>query len=164
AKARAAEVGNVFDLGTKYPKSFAFTYKDKDGKEQTPIVGCYGIGTTRLMGTVVEVLSDEKGIVWPKSIAPFAVHLISIASGNKDIIAEADRIYEMLRERGVEVLYDDRDARAGEKFADSDLLGIPTRLVVSEKTFDAGGVEMIDRTSGTSKLVPESELLDMLEK
>jgi prolyl-tRNA synthetase len=160
--ARAAEVGNVFDLGTKYPVSFGFTYKDKEGKEQTPIMGCYGIGTTRLMGAVVEVLSDDKGIVWPRELSPFTAHLISIAGGNADITAEADRLYEMLREEGIEVLYDDREARAGEKFADSDLIGIPTRLVISEKTFAAGGIEAVDRSSGSSKLVPESELLAYL--
>jgi len=160
--ARAAEVGNVFDLGQRYPKAFEFTYKDKDGKEQYPVVGCYGIGTTRLMGAIVEVLSDERGIVWPKSVAPFQAHLVSIAGGNAEIEKEADRVYEMLTENGIEVLYDDRDVRAGEKFADSDLIGIPTRLVVSEKTISAGGVEMAVRTNGKGTLVAESDIIDRL--
>jgi prolyl-tRNA synthetase len=164
AKARAAEVGNVFDLGTKYPKAFGYTYKDKDGTDQTPIMGCYGIGTTRLMGAIVEVLSDEKGIIWPKEVAPFQVHLVSITGGNADVEKEADHIYEMLQENGIEVLYDDRDARAGEKFADAELIGIPVRLVVSEKTIGAGGVEMALRTNGKGTLVAESDLLNRLHE
>ncbi len=163
-KARAAEVGNVFDLGTKYPMAFDFKYKDKEGKENTPIMGCYGIGTTRLMGTAVEVLSDEKGIIWPKSIAPFSVHLVSIANGNADIIAETDRIYDLLKDSGIDVLYDDRDVRAGEKFNDSDLIGIPTRLVISEKTMAAGSVEAVDRSTGISKQISETEILNFLKK
>lgn len=164
AKATAAEVGNVFDLGQKYPKAFGYTFKDKDGKDTTPIMGCYGIGTTRLMGTIVEVLSDEKGIVWPASVAPFDVHLISLTGGNADIIAEADKLYELLREHGIDVLYDDRDMRAGEKFADSDLIGIPTRLIVSEKTISQGGVEVIARASGTTAFVSDSSIIEQLAK
>lgn len=163
-KARAAEVGNVFDLGTKYPKAFGYTYKDKEGNDQTPIMGCYGIGTTRLMGTVVEVRSDEKGIVWPKSIAPYQVHLIGISGGNADITAEADKLYELLTDNGIDVLYDDRDLRAGEKFADAELIGIPTRLVVSEKTIAEGGIEGTDRASGTSTFISDSGIIEYLQK
>jgi len=164
AKARAAEVGNVFDLGQKYPKAFGFTYKDKEGKEQYPIVGCYGIGTTRLMGTIVEVHSDEKGVVWPKEVAPFEAHLISLAGNSIEVAAEAERMYELLQEQGIEVLYDERDARAGEKFADADLLGIPVRLVVSEKTVTQAGVEFSERVSGAASMVPENELIARLKK
>ena len=164
AKATAAEVGNVFDLGQKYPKAFGYTFKDKDGNDATPIMGCYGIGTTRLMGTIVEVLSDEKGMVWPASVAPFDVHLVSLAGGNADIIAEADKLYELLREHGIDVLYDDRDVRAGEKFADSDLIGIPTRLIVSEKTISQGGVEVVARASGTTTFVSDSAIIEQLAK
>lgn len=163
-EAKAVEVGNIFPLGTRFSDALGLRYKDSTGKEHPVVMGSYGIGPARLMGTVVEVLSDDKGIVWPKSIAPFGVHLISIVNGNKDIQAEADRMYEMLAEEGIEVLYDDRDARAGEKFADSDLIGIPTRLVVSEKTIAAGGVELIDRKTGKSKLVSESEIIDVVKK
>lgn len=163
-KGRAAEVGNVFDLGTKYPKAFNYTFKDADGNEQTPIMGCYGIGTTRLMGTVVEVLADEKGIVWPESIAPFQAHLVAITGGNAEIAAEADKLYEHLRESNIEVLYDDRDARAGEKFADAELIGIPTRLVVSEKTMSQGGVEVVDRRSGTTTFVSDSDLVEHVQR
>src|SRR3989344_4323858 len=102
--AKAAEVGNVFDLGQKYPKAFNFTFKTNDGSEQHPVMGCYGIGTTRLMGTVVEALSDDKGIVWPIEVAPYRVHLIAITGGNTDVAAEADKLYEHLQENNIEVL------------------------------------------------------------
>jgi len=162
--AKAAEVGNVFDLGQKYPKAFNFTYKTKEGTEQHPVVGCYGIGTTRLMGTIVEVLSDEKGIVWPKEVAPFQIHLISITGGNPEIAAEADKLYDHLRENDIDVLYDDRESRAGEKFADAELIGIPTRLVVSEKTIQEGGVEVTDRKTGTASFVQDSDIITALQK
>ncbi|MDO8576505.1 MAG: aminoacyl--tRNA ligase-related protein [bacterium] len=159
---KAAEVGNVFDLGQKYPKAFNYTYKDKNGDAKHPIVGCYGIGTTRLMGTIVEVLSDEKGIVWPKEVTPFSAHLIAISGGNADVTAEADRIYELLKENGIEALYDDRDARAGEKFADADLIGIPMRIVVSEKTMAEGGVEVSGRQNGGTAIVSENEIIERI--
>ncbi|PIQ68707.1 MAG: hypothetical protein COV91_02750 [Candidatus Taylorbacteria bacterium CG11_big_fil_rev_8_21_14_0_20_46_11] len=160
AKAKAAEVGNVFDLGVKYPKAFEFTYKDKEGNEQIPIVGCYGIGTTRLMGTIVEVRSDDKGLVWPKEVAPFRVHLISLVGATgENVKKEADALYETLTKQGTEVLYDDRDTRPGEKFADSDLVGIPTRVVISEKTIAGGKLEVKDRTTGEVLMLSEAELL-----
>ena len=162
-RAKAAEVGNVFDLGQKYPKSFDFTYRDKDGNDQTPIVGCYGIGTTRLLGTTVEVLSDEHGIVWPTSIAPFRVHLVYI--GNEGKSKElADEVYKKLIDAKVEVLYDDREARAGEKFADSDLIGIPTRIVVSDKTQGTDKLEVKDRKSGEVSEVSLENLIVELKK
>ena len=163
-RAKASEVGNIFDLGTKYAKDFSFTFKDRAGKPQYPIMGCFGIGITRLMGVIVEAISDEKGIVWPKSVAPFPVHLISIAGGNAELIGEADRIYELLAENGIEALYDDRDVRAGEKFADADLIGIPTRFVVSEKTMAQGSVEAVNRKDGTTTLVPESGIIEYLKR
>ena len=160
----SAEVANIFSFGGMKSEQLGLTFKDEKGASKPVILGSYGIGITRLMGVVVEALSDEKGIVWPKEIAPFDVHLISIAGGNADIKEEADRVYEMLCENGIEVLYDDRDARAGEKFTDSDLMGIPLRMVVSEKTMAEGGVEMIERGSGKSKLVSESEILSFVQK
>lgn len=158
-KARATEVGNVFDLGQKYPKAFAFTYKDKEGKDQTPIVGCYGLGTTRLMGTLVETLADEKGLVWPESVAPFAVHLVSLGKVGDEISKTADTLCDDLVKAGVEVLYDDRDARAGEKFAESDLLGIPKRIVVGKEAVATSVFEVVNRATGAVKKVPRSELL-----
>ncbi len=160
---KAIEVGNIFPLGTRFSDALGLTYKDESGKEQKVYMGSYGIGPGRLMGAIVELLSDGKGIVWPKKIAPFPVHLISISGGNGDVIAEADRLYNLLIENGIESLYDDRDVRAGEKFADADLIGIPTRLVVSEKTMSAGGVEMITRTDGTTTFVPDNAIIERIQ-
>lgn len=161
-EAKAVEVGNIFPLGTRFSEALGLTYKDEDGTERPVIMGSYGIGPGRLMGTIVEVLSDEKGIVWPKEVAPYPVHLISIAGGNTDVAAEADRIYDLLKDNNIEVLYDDRDARAGEKFADADLIGIPTRVVVSEKTMQQGGVEVSARSDGGTSIVPDSEIVERL--
>lgn len=161
---KAIEVGNIFPLGTRFSQALGLSYKDESGKERPVVMGSYGIGPGRLMGTVVEVLSDDKGIVWPKEIAPYEVHMLSIHGGNEEVVAEADRLYELLREHDIDVLYDDRDVRAGEKFADADLIGIPTRLVVSEKTISAGGVELSSRTGGTTSLVPDSSLIEQLRK
>ena len=162
ARATASEVGNIFDLGTKYSKDFNFTYKNREGKEEHPIMGCFGIGITRLMGVIVEALSDEKGIVWPDAVAPFRVHLVELSNGNEDVKKEAAEVYRELGEAGVEVLWDDRDARAGEKFADSDLLGIPLRIVVSEKTLAAGKFECVERASGHTSHKSMSELIGHL--
>ena len=159
---KAVEVGNIFSLRTRFSDALGLKFKNNDGEDQSVIMGSYGIGPTRLVGVLAEVLSDEKGLVWPKAVAPFQVHLVSLAGGNADIQKEADRYYEIFTENGIEVLYDDRDLRAGEKFADAELLGIPTRIVVSEKTMSAGGVEVTDRTNGQGKLVAESDIIDTL--
>lgn len=161
-KAKAVEAGNVFDLGQKYPKAFNFTYKAEDGSDHFPIVGCYGMGTTRLMGTIVEVFADEKGIVWPEAVAPFRVHLVELANDNSEVTAEAQELYRELTSAGIEVLWDDRDARAGEKFADSDLLGISLRIVVSEKTLAAGKFECVERKSSHTSHKSLQELIGHL--
>lgn len=160
---KAIEVGNIFKLGTRFSEPLGLTYKDEEGNEQKVLMGCYGIGLGRLMGTIVEALSDDKGIVWPKEVAPFDAHLISITGGNADVSAEADRMYELLREHGIEVLYDDRDARAGEKFADAELIGIPTRLIISEKTLSQGGLEVAARGNGTATFIPDSGIVEHLK-
>ncbi len=147
-KARAAEVGNVFDLGQKYPKAFDFTYKNNEGKEQTPVVGCYGLGTTRLMGTLVETFADEKGLVWSESVAPFAYHLVSLGKPGDEVAKAADALYDEMTKKGVEVLYDDRDMSAGQKFADSDLIGIPKRIVVGKDAATTGAFEVVERATG----------------
>jgi prolyl-tRNA synthetase len=149
---KAVEVGNIFSLGTKFSDAFELSYVDEKGEKKPVIMGSYGIGPGRVMGTVAEVLSDDKGLVWPVSIAPFAIHLISIEDKAGKVRAEADKLYERLTKKGVEVLYDDRDARAGEKFADSDLIGIPTRIVISEKTLESNSVEVKDRMTGTVEM------------
>lgn len=161
---KAVEVGNIFSLGTRFSKALGLRFKGKGGKEQDVIMGSYGIGPTRLVGVLAEVFSDAKGLVWPAAVTPFAAHLVSISGGNGDVSLEADRLYELLLENGIETLYDDRDARAGEKFADSDLIGIPKRLVVSEKTMAEGGVEVVSRTDGSTKFVSENELIAELEQ
>ena len=128
-KAKAVEAGNVFDLGQKYPKAFDFTYAAEDGSKQYPIVGCYGLGTTRLLGTIAEVFADDKGLAWPVEVGARSATTSQYASrqkGDDAAMTLADALlYATSRPAGVEALYDDRDARAGEKFADSDLIGIP---------------------------------------
>jgi prolyl-tRNA synthetase len=158
-RAKASEVGNIFDLGKKYPHDFSFTFKNTDGQEVQPVMGCFGIGITRLMGVIVEALGDEKGIVWPREVAPFAVHLVRLGESEK-VIEAADALYEQLSTQGIEVLYDDRDLRAGEKFTDSDLIGIPTRVVVSEKTIEAGLFEVVDRKTGEKKMLSAEALFE----
>ncbi len=160
----AVEVGNIFKLGTKYSDAFSLTFKDKEGVAQPVIMGCYGIGLGRVMGTIAETLSDEKGLVWPTAIAPFHVHLISLAGTNVEVAKEAERLYEQLRAHGIETLFDDRDTRAGEKFADADLIGIPLRLVLSEKTIAQGSVEVISRLGGDTTMVPESGIFAHIDK
>ena len=156
---KAIEVGNIFPLGTRFSDALNLTYKDESGNERPIIMGCYGIGPGRLMGTIVEVLSDERGIVWPEAIAPFSVHLIELSNDNAEVSAEAKELYRELTEAGIEVLWDDRDLRAGEKFADSDLLGIPLRVVVSEKTLTAGTFECVHRKTGKTEHQSTSELI-----
>lgn len=126
-KAKASEVGNVFDLGKKFTKDFDLTFVDREGKKQYPIMGCYGIGISRLMGIIVEKYNDENGILWPESVAPFKAHLIGLQGGR------GDEVYKALRDAGVDVLYDDRDSSAGQKFTEADLIGIPWRIVTSSK-------------------------------
>lgn len=156
---KAIEVGNIFSLGTRFSDALGLTYKDENGEQKPVIMGCYGIGPGRLMGTIVETLADDKGIVWPESVAPYRVHLIELSNGNVEVSKEAAELYRELTEEGVEVLWDDRDARAGEKFADSDLLGIPLRVVVSEKTLTAGKFECVHRQTGKIEHKSASELI-----
>jgi prolyl-tRNA synthetase len=160
-QSKAVEVGNIFTLGTKYSEPLGLVFADESGNKKPVIMGSYGIGLGRLMGTVVEVLSDEKGIVWPKEIAPFRVHLLTLGA-DKNITTLGDEVYTTLQAKGVEVLYDDRDARAGEKFADSDLLGIPTRVIVGEKTLESKMFEVKDRETGEVRMLELKHLLNEL--
>lgn len=163
-KRKSIEVGNIFSLGTKFSEALGLTFMDENGAPQPVIMGSYGIGPARAMGTVVDLLADEKGIVWPESIAPFLVHLVVLNNDDEEIRDWADGIYDSLTESGVEVLYDDRDARAGEKFADSDLIGIPYRVIISRKTKAEGKFEVVTRATGDTKLVTEAELSTMFVK
>ncbi|MEK7148645.1 MAG: aminoacyl--tRNA ligase-related protein [Patescibacteria group bacterium] len=154
----SVEVGNIFELKTKYSAPFNLSYKDEEGKEQTVVMGCYGIGLGRVLGTVVEVLGDDKGLVWPEEIAPFAVHLVDLSAGNKDVEEYSKALYAELNACNVETLWDDRDLRAGEKFAESDLIGIPIRVVVSAKTLASKSFELKDRATGEVSMVSREEL------
>ncbi|HVV39132.1 MAG TPA: aminoacyl--tRNA ligase-related protein [Candidatus Paceibacterota bacterium] len=156
---KAIEVGNIFPLGTRFSDVLGLTYKDENGEQKPVIMGSYGIGPGRLMGTIVETLADDKGIVWPEEVAPFRVHVVEINNKNDDVRKEAQELYNELSQAGVEVLWDDRDARAGEKFADSDLMGIPLRVVVSEKTLAAGKFECVERATGKTQQLSTSELV-----
>lgn len=155
---KAAEVGNIFNFGGVKSEQLGLFFTDASGESKPVILGSYGIGITRVMGVIVEVFADAKGIVWPKEVAPFAVHLVSLAGNNETVREAADDLYSTLADASIEVLYDDRDARAGEKFADAELMGIPTRVVVSEKAIAAGGVEVTDRATGKTEMVNESEI------
>ena len=150
---KAVEVGNIFNLGTKFSDALDLTYSDEKGAMQKVIMGCYGIGPGRVMGTIAELLSDDKGLVWPEAVAPFAVHLVALFDKNGKVKIEAENLYTKLVGAGIEVLYDDRDATAGEKFGDSDLIGIPKRIVMSEKTLAKGEVETKDRRTGKVEMV-----------
>jgi prolyl-tRNA synthetase len=158
---KAIEVGNIFSLAYKYSDPLELNYKDQDGEVRPVYMGSYGIGITRLMGTIVEVFADEKGIVWPESVSPFQIHLLSLAKDNEsEVYSEAKKIYQELTENDIEVLFDDRENKsAGEKFSDADLIGIPLRVVVSEKSLAAGGVEVKRRNEAEGKIVSVKEFL-----
>jgi prolyl-tRNA synthetase len=153
---KAIEVGNIFPLGTKYSEKMQVYFMDKEGKQQKIWFASYGIGPTRVMGTLVEVYHDEKGIIWPKNISPFQIYLISL--GKDD---EAGKLEKKLEEAGIEVMFDDRDVSAGEKFANADLLGFPYRLVVSEKAGDK--IEFKERKNQDTQLMTFEEIISKLE-
>lgn len=144
---KAAEVGNVFDLGQKYSQDFDLFINDKAGSKVYPFMGCYGIGISRVMGVIVETFNDEKGIIWPEAVAPFQVHLVGLNLEEKEVSKKAEETYQLLQAEGIEVLFDDRaEVNAGEKFADSDLIGIPYRVVVSKKAGQSLEVKRRDKT------------------
>ena len=156
---KAVEVGNIFNFGTKKSEELGLYVTDGDGEKKPVFLSSYGIGVTRLMGTVVEVLSDDNGIVWPRKIAPFQVHLLSLSEKTRNL---ADAVYENLVSNDIEVLYDDRDLRAGEKFADADLMGIPTRVVIGEKAIASKTLEVKDRASGETRELTIEHLIKEL--
>jgi len=164
SRAKASEVGNIFDLGMKYPKDFAYTFKNKEGEDTYPVMGCFGIGITRLMGVIAEALSDERGLVWPESVAPYRVHLISLAPDDLEVSSAANLLYDALLDAGIEVLYDERSGpSAGEKFKDSDLIGIPLRVVLSKKTLAENKVEVVNRKTGETTMCAQDEFLSSLK-
>ena len=159
-EAKSIEVGNIFKYGTRYTKELGVTYKDEKGVEQPVIFGAYGIGLGRLMGTIVELMADAKGIVWPKAVAPALVHLLALEGGEQ----KAEELYKDLQSKGVEVLYDDRqDSTPGQKFTDADLIGIPLRIVVSAKTLSAKKVEVKKRNEKQEHLIDEKEIIEYIQ-
>jgi prolyl-tRNA synthetase len=151
---KAIEVGHIFKLGTRYSVPLNAMYLDESGKEQPIVMGSYGIGPGRVMAAAVEQLHDEQGIVWPAAIAPFDVHVVTLPGLDE----QAEAVAEALEAHGHEVLLDDRDQRAGEKFADADLIGCPTRVTVGKKTLEDGAVDVRDRRTGEERRVPMAEL------
>jgi len=160
-KVKSAEVGNIFNFGTEKSEQMNIYVTGQDGSQQPIYLASYGIGITRVMGVIVEKFADDHGIVWPDNVAPYRLYLVRIGQG-EEVVAEADKLYQTLRDKGIEVLYDDRDARPGEKFADADLLGIPHRVVVSEKTMTAGKLEYKARAEATSEAIEVDALLAKL--
>jgi prolyl-tRNA synthetase len=157
---KTAEVGNIFNFGRTKGEEVGLFFKDETGERVPVWMGSYGIGITRMMGVLVEKFADEKGIVWPESVAPYQVHLVALNTDDAELRDWAEGIYTALRRRGVTVLFDDRDARPGEKFADSDLLGMPYRVVVSRKGKEAGIFEVVTRATGDTRHLTEQELYD----
>lgn len=157
---KGVEVGNIFQLGQHYSlKMRDAVFTDADGERKPFYMGCYGIGIGRTMATVVEKFNDEKGIIWPKNISPFQVHLVSLGKAGDDVSQQAENLYNKLIDAGVEVLFDDRDLQAGVKFADADLIGIPERVVISARSIEQGGLEIKNRESGEQGIISEEELL-----
>lgn len=152
---KAVEVGNIFTLGTKFSDSLGLHYTGEDGIKKPVFMGSYGIGPSRVMGLIAEHFADDKGLVWPAAIAPFAVYLVSIGDNGRK---EAELIYDELIAAGIEVLYDDRDERPGAKFADAELMGIPYRLTISDRGIEAGEFELTDRASGTTQSVTRDSI------
>ncbi len=161
---RGIEVGNIFQLGTKYTKSMNMTYVDANGESKTPIMGCYGIGVGRLAASVCEAHHDEYGPIWPKAIAPWQVHLCAVRVDDEEVRAYADKLYEDLQNAGIEVIYDDRSVRAGVMFADADLLGIPLRIIVSPKNMKQGVVEVASRDKTLKTQIPLDNVMEEIKK
>lgn len=158
---KSAEVGNVFKFGTEKSEQMGVYFTDEDGQQKPIYLASYGIGITRVMGVIVEKFADDRGLVWPEAVAPVKVYLAPLGN-NEDVMRAADELYNRLTSAGVSVLYDDRDVRPGEKFADADLLGIPYRVVISAKTIESGTFELKARTSQEAQNVDEQTLFSTL--
>ncbi len=159
---RGIEVGNIFQLGTKYTKSMGMSYVDAEGKAQTPIMGCYGIGVGRLAASICEAYHDDYGPIWPKAIAPWQVHLCAMRPDKPEVKEFADKLYEEMQAKGIEVIYDDRKVSAGVMFSDADLLGVPTRVVVSPRNMKNGVVEVSSRDKSFKEMAPVDNVMDVI--
>ncbi len=159
---RGIEVGHVFKLGDKYTRSMKMTVLNHDGREQTPLMGCYGIGVSRIVAAAIEQNHDDKGVVWPISIAPFHVELILINPKEEAAAQLAEELYDRLRAEGIEAILDDRNERLGVKFKDADLIGAPVRAVIGGRGVKEGVVEVQDRKDGSSEKIAISDVGDFL--
>ncbi len=160
---RGIEVGNIFQLGTKYSKPMNCSYLDQNGKSQTMIMGCYGIGVGRTMASVIEQSHDDWGPIWPISIAPYHVHLCALNIKKDDVRKVSDEIYNELKSQGIEVLYDDRGEKAGFMFKDADLIGIPYRVIISPKTIENNEVEFKCRGEQDAAKVAISAIIEKIK-
>ena len=158
---KSSEVGNIFNFGTEKSEKMNFGFTNENGEKQFVHLGSYGLGITRVMGVIAEKFADDKGLVWPESVAPARVYLASVGV-DMEVIKAADELYNSLEQAGISTLYDDRDARPGEKFSDADLLGIPWRVVVSAKTLEKSGFELKKRTEKDTELLSRDELINQL--
>jgi prolyl-tRNA synthetase len=160
---KATEVGNIFKLGTKYSKALNLIYKNEKGKDEYVVMGCYGIGPGRLIATIVETHNDEKGIIWPISVSPYQVHLISLEE-DKSILEKSEEIYKLLANNGIEVLWDERkETSAGVKFHDADLIGIPIRLVISQKSLSQNGIEIKLRNEQKIDIIKFEDIVNTIK-
>jgi prolyl-tRNA synthetase len=160
----AIEVGHIFKLGAQYSAPLGATFLDENGEEQPVLMGCYGIGPGRIMAAAVEQQHDENGIIWPRSIAPYDVHVLALHGAAEEVLVPAIEVAELLSQGGLDVLLDDRAQRPGEKFADADLLGVPIRVTVGKKTLDDGAVDVRIRATGADDRIPRETVLTWIEE
>jgi prolyl-tRNA synthetase len=160
---RGVEVGNIFKLGTRYTEALGATFLDENGKPQPIIMGSYGIGVGRLLACVAEEYHDDYGLIWPVSVAPYPIHIVLLNSKDGSAEAAAEKLYQTLVDNGLEPLYDDRDERAGVKFNDADLIGLPLRVTVSSRSLDKGGFEFKRRDKDERWIVPINQCLDAIK-
>ena len=158
---KAVEVGNIFTLGYKFSEAIDLKFTDRSGKDEFVFMGSYGIGPSRVMGLIAEHFADEKGLVWPENIAPAKVYLVQIGEKSREL---AEEIYSELMKQGVEVIFDDRDARPGQKFADAELMGIPYRVTVSDRLLESGEFEVVERKTGEVKMLSREQLFEKFSK
>ena len=163
-KIKGIEIGNIFELGQKYTKSLNVKFLNKNGKEDIPYMGCYGIGIERLISSAIEQSNDKFGPIWHKNIAPFSVHLIILNKNKENIVQLGDELYQFFLDSNIEVLYDDRNIQAGYAFNDADLIGIPYRLVLSIKTLQENKIEFSTRDKKIKKLIDLDEIKEFILK
>jgi prolyl-tRNA synthetase len=156
------EVGHIFQLGTKYTEALGALFLDEKGQQKPIIMGCYGIGVSRLIATIIEVHNDDKGIKWPKEVAPFLVELLPLQTSDPAVMQAAGDIYDGLTKAGIDVLMDDRDESAGKKFNDADLIGLPYRITIGKRTLQEGNVEIKDRSTGNTDIVAQEKAIEKI--